>query len=90
MAADSIVDDLITHLTRVTRLDEREARRVIDEVLSYFDESPQAYVARRHRELQRLGLGNAAIYRQLSEELGERRFAAPALSERQIRRLIYG
>ena len=59
-------------------------------VLSYYSESVQAFVARRHGELQRDGHRNREIYTQLLQELQHRRFRAPALTERQLRRWIYG
>ena len=90
MAGDSELQDLVDHLVRSTRLDADEAARVIEEVLAYLSECPAEYVARRHAELRREGLANAAIFERLAVELDGRRFAAPALSVRQLRRLVYG
>ena len=64
--------------------------RVVAEVLEYFSESLETFVARRHAELQAEELQNAEIFARIAAELRQRRFAAPALSERQIRRMIYG
>lgn len=83
-------DDLIDHLTRSTPLDRATAARVVDEVVAYFAEPLEALVRRRHRELQRAGLANAEIYTRITAELAERPVAAPELTERQIRRLVYG
>ncbi len=83
-------EELIEHLCNVTRLERDEARSVIDEVLAYHQESPENFVTRRHRELQLGGLSNCRIYALLKTELKQRCFAAPNLSERQIRRMIYG
>ena len=58
--------------------------------MAYFDVSVDAYVVQRHRALKDAGHKNASIYRLIAEELRSRRFPAPTLSERQIRRLIYG
>jgi hypothetical protein len=66
------------------------ALRVLEEVLSFLDETPEAFVRRRHQQLQREGLSNSEIYARLQAELSVLRFRAPAFSERQIRRLIYG
>ena len=82
--------DLIAYLARSSRLSPAEAHRVVDEVLAYLDETPDAFVRRRHLELQADGLDNRAIFARLAEELAGRRFRAPALSARQIRRMIYG
>ena len=82
--------ELVEHLCRMTRLEPAEARRVVEEVLAYLSESPAEFITRRHAEMQRDGLGNAEIFGRISEELEHRRFTAPQLSERQIRRLVYG
>lgn len=83
-------DDLVAYLERTSRLSGPEAKRVVAEVVAFFSESLDDFVARRHRELQARGLRNDAIYARISTEIYERRFAAPPLTERQIRRLIYG
>ena len=82
--------ELIQHLCRHGARDEREAARLLAEVLAFYDETPDAFIRRRHREMQLAGYANAAIYRALTEELPSRRFAAEPRSERQIRRAIYG
>lgn len=81
---------LVTHLERTTRLNRAEAERVVAEVLAYFSEPLEVFVARRHAELQAEELRNAEIYATIIAESRERRFAAPVLSERQVRRMIYG
>ena len=86
------VDELSAHLARITRLDPTEARRAVLELLDLLSaETADAYVVRRHRELKGDGaLKNDAIFRLIADELAGRPFAAPAYTERQIRRLIYG
>lgn len=84
------VEELVEHLERSTRLDRAQAARVVEEVLACFAETAPEFVARRHAELRREGASNESIYERIERELGERRFAAPRLSRRQIRRLIYG
>lgn len=83
-------DDLTAHLTRTTRLSRAEAERVVNEVLAYFSESADDFIVRRHGELQAEDQRNRAIFDRLAEEMRARRFAAPALTQRQMRRLIYG
>ncbi|MGW5736947.1 MULTISPECIES: hypothetical protein [Streptomyces] len=83
-------DDLVDHLTRSTPLQRGEALRVIQDVLAYFDETTEAFVRRRHRELQGQGLLNAAIFQQISADLEYRAVAPPELTLRQVRRIIYG
>jgi hypothetical protein len=80
---------LIDHLMR-SGLSDGDARRIVSDVLAYFSEGTEEFVRRRHRELQRSGHPNAEIFAVISRELPTRRVAAPALSERQIRRVIYG
>jgi hypothetical protein len=86
------VEELSAHLARTTRLDLSEARRAVLDLLDLLSiETPDAFVVRRHRELKDDGvLKNDAIFRQIASEMAGRPFAAPAYSERQIRRLIYG
>ena len=88
--AEADLQDLIDHLVRSTRLEPDEAGRVVDEVLAYLSEPPAEYVSRRHAELRREGIANAAIFERLARELDRRRFASPPMSLRQIRRLVYG
>jgi hypothetical protein len=46
---------------------------------------------RRHRELKETeAQRNDTIYRRIAEEVAARPFACTPLTERQIRRLIYG
>lgn len=83
-------DELVLHLSRNGPLTARQAAHLIDTVFAWLDETPDAFVRRRHHALQKAGLTNDAIFQQLELELRARRFAAPAYSSRQLRRLIYG
>jgi hypothetical protein len=82
--------ELIAYLTRSTRLTPAEAERLVAEVLSFLQETPEEFVRRRHLALQAAGWSNADIYTQLCSEIATWRFRAPTYSERQIRRMIYG
>ena len=82
--------ELVEHLVRTTRLPAGVARRVVDDVLAYFSEPVEVVVRRRHRELQATGLANPEIFARIAAELAVRPVAAPALSSRQIRRIVYG
>ncbi len=90
MADGAGFPELVEHLERTTRLSRAEAERIVADVLAYFSEPLAVFVTRRHGELQGEELKNADIFTRIVGELGERRFAAPALSERQIRRMVYG
>lgn len=83
-------EDLVAYLARSSRLSLEEARRAVENVLAFLNETPEEFVRRRHLVLQAEGLPNAEIYLQLTAELSARRFRAPACTPRQIRRLIYG
>jgi hypothetical protein len=84
------MEDLVGYLERSSRLSRPEAERVVREVVAFFSEPLESFVTRRHRELQGGGLRNESIFERIAAEVAERRFAAPALSERQIRRIVYG
>ena len=90
MSEPTEFEDLVVYLVRTTRLSRAEAARLVDEVLSFLDERPEEFVSRRHRALQGEGLPNSEIFARLAAELEHWRFRAPAYSERQLRRLIYG
>ncbi len=86
----SDANDLIDHLCRHSPLTAEQAKQIVATVNHYYRESAATFVCRRHKELQRHGLSNRAIYEALQNEMPERRFSSEPLSERQIRRLIYG
>lgn len=82
--------DLVTHLVESTGLTAAEAARVIDDVVSFHAEPVEAYVRRRHAELKTYGARNPEIFARIATELADRVVAAPELTERQLRRLVYG
>lgn len=90
MPDPSDVGDLIDYLVRSSRLTQPEAVRLVNDVLEFLSETPEDYIRRRHLQLQAHGLSNEAIFTQIASELSRRRFRAPAFTQRQIRRVIYG
>ena len=90
VAGNDDLGDLLTHLERVSRSGGGEVEKIVHETLAYFAETVEQFVARRHAELQAEELKNDAIFERIQAELRQRRFAAPELSARQIRRLVYG
>jgi hypothetical protein len=88
--ADPFPRDLARYLAASTGLPPATALRVIADVATYFSETIDEFVRRRHAELQRRQRKNDEIWPLIAAELGQRRFAAPALSERQLRRIVYG
>ena len=87
---DPFPQDLARYLAASTGLPQSTAIRVIADVTTYFSETIEEFVRRRHAELQRTQRKNDEIWPVIAAELSQRRFAAPGLSERQLRRLVYG
>ena len=83
-------NDLIQHLCNSTTLSVREVKALVDEILQYYNETLEQYVQRRHLELRGSGLGNNKIFTQIQQEARQRAFRETEISERQIRRIIYG
>jgi len=82
--------ELVRHLVATAGLSPAEAARVIEDVVAFHAEPIEAYVRRRHTQLKTAGAKNPEIFAQIAEELSDRVVAAPRLSERQLRRLVYG
>jgi hypothetical protein len=87
---DSFPQDLARYLAASTGLPQSTTVRVIADVTAYFGETVEEFVRRRHTELRRGQHKNDEIWPVIAAELSQRRFAAPGLSERQLRRLVYG
>ena len=87
---DPFPQDLASYLVASTGLPQTIAVRVIADVTTYFSETIEQFVRRRHGELQRRQRRNEEIWPLIEAELAQRRFAAPGLSERQLRRIVYG
>ncbi|MCR1781153.1 hypothetical protein KVF89_01280 [Nocardioides carbamazepini] len=81
---------LLQHVQDSTGLGTAEAIRLVQDVLAFHDETVEAWVRRRHAELKTHGARNDEIFARLREELRTTVVAAPDLSERQLRRVIYG
>jgi hypothetical protein len=84
------LDDLVRHVAASTGLPEATATRVVADVKAYFSETVEAYVRRRHAELKDKNWKNDEIWPLLAAELDARRFGAPMLTQRQLRRMVYG
>lgn len=90
MNGDSDKRHLTAFFARQYGLDSAVSEQLIDEVCSFYRQTPEQFVRDRHQQLQRAGKPNAEIYQLLARELEQRLFASPTLSDRQIRRIIYG
>nr|WP_295660166.1 hypothetical protein [uncultured Nocardioides sp.] len=85
-----VPDPLLDHLVSTTGLTAAEARRVIEDVVAFHRESVEDYVRRRHAHLKTYGARNEEIFDRLAVELAQRVVAAPPLTARQLRRIVYG
>jgi hypothetical protein len=82
--------DLVQYVAASTGLPRTTAERVVADVIAYYGETTLQFVRRRHRELQRRQTRNAEIWPMLAAELAQRPVAGPVLSQRQLRRIVYG
>jgi len=87
---DPFPQDLARYLATSTGLPPATAVRVIADITTYFSETIDEFVRRRHAELRRGQHRNDEIWPVIAAEAGHRRFAAPGLSQRQLRRIVYG
>jgi 23S rRNA G2069 N7-methylase RlmK/C1962 C5-methylase RlmI len=82
--------DFQHYILGMYRISQDEFSRLLEDVMEFFNLTLDDYVRLRHLQLQNQGIKNQEIYSRISQELGQRRFKAPELSERQIRRIVYG
>ncbi len=91
MIDKSNLQPLLDHLCNTSPLQLDEAQKLVTEVIAYFSETTEDWVLRRHSELKHgEGMSNAQIYARIENELPDTVFVSHALSQRQIRRIIYG
>ena len=82
--------DLVDRVAGSTGLTPAEAARVVEDVLAWYREPVEEYVRRRHAHHRLYGKRNPEIFALIAGELDDRLVAAPPLSQRQLRRIIYG
>jgi hypothetical protein len=82
--------ELIDQVASSTGLSTAVAARVVKDVLAFYRQSTEQYVRLRHAQLQAEGKKNPDIFPRIAGELSRRLVASPALSERQLRRIVYG
>jgi hypothetical protein len=82
--------DLIDRVAASAGLSPAEAGRVIEDVLAWYREPVEDYVRRRHAHYKLYGHRNSEIFTLIAGELAGRLVAAPSLTERQLRRIVYG
>ncbi|GAA5105994.1 hypothetical protein GCM10023339_02460 [Alloalcanivorax gelatiniphagus] len=81
---------LVAHVVATTSLTPGEAARVVEDVIAFHAQSVEDYVRQRHAHLKTYGVRNPEIFALIAEELRARVVAPPQLSERQLRRIVYG
>ena len=82
--------DLVDRVAGSTGLTPAEAARVVEDVLAWYREPVEEYVRRRHAYHRLYGKRNSEIFALIASELAGRLVAAPPLSQRQLRRIVYG
>ena len=82
--------ELVRHVAASTGLPGPVAARVVADVVAYFSETTEEFVRRRHRELQAHEKRNAEIWTAIADELTARPVAPGPVSERRLRRIVYG
>ena len=82
--------ELVARIATSTGLSLAEAARVVEDVVAFHAEPVEDYVRRRHAQLKTYGAKNPEIFARIADELADRVVAAPELTERQLRRLVYG
>lgn len=86
----NVPPDLARYLATSTGLPQPTTARVVADVNAYYDETVEDFVRRRHAELHRKNRKNDEIWPEIAGELTCRRFKAPDLTDRQLRRIVYG
>lgn len=82
--------ELVDRVASSTGLTPAEAARVVDDIVAWYREPVEEYVRRRHKHHHLFGKRNSEIFALIADELSGRLVAAPSLSQRQLRRIIYG
>lgn len=80
----------MAHVVATTGLEAAEAARVVEDVVAFYTEPVEELVRRRHAHLKTFGARNDEIFAQIADELSRRVVAPPPLSQRQLRRIVYG
>jgi hypothetical protein len=82
--------DLLLHLQTVTGQSQSLLGKILEETRAWYAKDLATWIRDRHRELQRQGLRNREIYPRLQKEARQILVRPAPLSERQVRRMIYG
>lgn len=82
--------ELVERVAASTGLSLPDAARLVQDVVAFYAEPVEQYVRRRHAHLQAYGARNPEIFARIAGELRGRLVSPPELSERQLRRIVYG
>ena len=82
--------ELQDHISQTYGIPAAQFDRLYEEFAAFFDVTLEEFTRRRHLEMQKDGKRNDQIYAAILQETREMRFAVRDVSERQIRRLVYG
>jgi hypothetical protein len=88
--AETYPRDLVHNVAMTTGLDDATASRVVADVVAYFGQTVEEFVRQRHAELKDKNMRNDEIWPSLMADLDRHRFTAPQLTQRQLRRIVYG
>jgi hypothetical protein len=78
------------HVVETYNVSDRDFERLYEEFLEHFGFDLEDFIRHRHFELRTEGKRNESIYGILIGEAARRRFPAQGLTERRVRRMIYG
>tara|TARA_Y100001968_G_C19206294_1_gene642459 strand:+ start:445 stop:726 length:282 start_codon:yes stop_codon:yes gene_type:complete len=78
------------HLLSIVNITESELDKIVSNLVDHWSETLSEFVTRRHKELQRSRIPNRIAYGRICDEVSARRFPIAPLSERQVRRILYG
>lgn len=82
--------ELVERVAASTGIGPSDAARLVEDVLAFYAEPVEQYVRRRHAHLQARGARNPEIFARIAQELPGRLVRPRELSERQLRRIVYG
>lgn len=86
----SNIIELKNRLSHIIPIEFVDIDKLYEELISFFSDTQEKFITKRHRELQNEGYKNKDIYIILIGEIKHHLFKGKDLSERQVKRIIYG
>ena len=85
-----MINELKERLFQIFSIDNSvDINKFYEELLSFFSESQNEFIIRRHKELKKEGYNNKDIFPMLVNEVKNHLFKGQLLTERQVKRIIY-